>query len=873
MKTKFTLVFFWLLLVVCSPLKSQMTPSFNWSDYASTLGNTEVDHIVPIPDGSVLVAGTFMASDITFGNITLNGFTGGEGNSAFIARYDKNGNLQWAKSIFFSASYSYWANVHVSNILLQPNLSPILVISGVGDTLFLPDGKIIEVPSGEDIKAIIKLDLSSGNQTAVNYIRAENGYMEIYSVDVDKDGNLLLAGMVTGDNLYWTRSTVEPVPLQGGNILQAYIVQFDNMLNLPLWSKLFTVADMPSESYMQVARVNPVNQNIIAGGYFSGKIKCDSDSLTSSNMKDVFIAGFDRNGNKLFLISGGGDGDDYIDNIVFDESGNYYVAGASSSYSMSFPGLEVPGLTGAGLFDVFGLKFLKENLSQPMGSVIMNNMLSYYSPGFTVNKVKYIKDTKKILWLTNFNKNPLVAGQLNLPKVTPVGAASYPEYAVLCLDPDSGQFLWGQNFGADIEYDMQFYSALTSIGAYLALPISNYYNLYMTGGQVFSNPSNNSEGFLIAHIGNDGTVKFTKTMLPDNDKYFNVQKVAFLRSGKIFVAGNYSSSEDFALDETILPGNPDGENLFFTTLGFGIQGTVYTPQQQPITKGVVKLYGINTDTRGIELEKVDVSSTGKYAFSTVPSTGFVLFAEPDPELYPNLMGTYYGDVSRWINVPVIDLSVAAIPAYDIYLKERPALTGANAADGSVAFADDYLFDVYKRLKSVEGKPVKSASVVLVGRTKSDGDNIIAQTYTDDNGIFSFTGIPDGSYTVIVDLPGYQHNQFFDFDVTGGQGITGINYLVTEEGIVLLPLSIEKKSSNYGFRIYPNPSSGIVSVSTQRPGSYLLEIYNLSGQKVFARDKMLNQGENRFDLTGIAPGIYHVKISGKDETFNAKLVIQ
>ena len=113
---------------------------------------------------------------------------------------------------------------------------------------------------------------------------------------------------------------------------------------------------------------------------------------------------------------------------------------------------------------------------------------------------------------------------------------------------------------------MQFYSALTSIGAYLALPISNYYNLYMTGGQVFSNPSNNSEGFLIAHIGNDGTVKFTKTMLPDNDKYFNVQKVAFLRSGKILVAGNYISSEDFALDETIIPGNHYGENMFYTTM-------------------------------------------------------------------------------------------------------------------------------------------------------------------------------------------------------------------------------------------------------------------------------------------------------------------
>jgi hypothetical protein len=55
---------------------------------------------------------------------------------------------------------------------------------------------------------------------------------------------------------------------------------------------------------------------------------------------------------------------------------------------------------------------------------------------------------------------------------------------------------------------------------------------------------------------------------------------------------------------------------------------------------------------------------------------------------------------RWLIYPLL-----LPPVFDITLKERPTLVGTNSADGSVAFADNYLFDVAKRLKSIEGKPL------------------------------------------------------------------------------------------------------------------------------------------------------------------------
>lgn len=872
MKAKFTLIFFWLFFLVVISANSQVAPTFKWFDSGSSSGNVNVTDVVPVPDGSFLAAGTFMGESITFGNITITGFRGGEGNSVFIVRYDKNGNLLWARSVYFSSLY--WANVYIKNIVLQPDFSPVLILGGNGDTLFLPDGKFVKMPSEYEINVLMKLSLDGGNQTAVNYLWATNGFIDVSGVDIDREGNLVLCGQTNGDGLYFSRSQTEPITLQGGNYYQSYLVKYDNMLNLPLWSHLWRVQTMAAEVNAKVVKVDPLSQNIIMGGYYRDTIWDASNSmLISSGSADIFLTGFDKNGNKLFLISGGGEGDDYVDNLIFDNAGNYYVAGASSSTTISFPGYVLYGLAGDGVFDAFGLKFIKDNLSQVAGSVVINNNLNYYTPGYTPNKIKYIKDTQKIIWLTTFRSPTLVAGQLSLPKVTPTGAASYPEYAVLCLDPESGQFLWGQNFGYNIEYEMHLNASITSNGVYFSLPLDAYSNLYLTGGKILSNGVVNSTGFAIFHIGVDGSLRFEKTILP-NSTYdsFNGLKIALLRSGKILVAGIYNISDVYDLDGISVPSTL-GSYFFVATLGYGIQGTVYTPSQQPVTKGTVKLFGINTDTRGIEIDKVDINASGKYEFTSVPSAGFVIYAEPDPEKYPDLMGAYYGNMSRWINVPIVDLSVTILPAYDIYLKARPALTGANSANGSVTFADDYFFDITKRLKSIKGKPVKSASVVLVGRTKGNGENIIAQTYTDDYGSFAFSNIPDGSYTVIVDIPGYQHKQFFDFDVTGGQGVSGIHYLVTEEGIILRPLGIKDPVSTHNFRIYPNPASGVVAISARQPGNYLVELFSLSGQKVTGTTMTLNEGESRMELTGIAPGVYHLRISGNNNTFNSKLIVQ
>jgi hypothetical protein len=242
---------------------------------------------------------------------------------------------------------------------------------------------------------------------------------------------------------------------------------------------------------------------------------------------------------------------EYSGEVIFDTTGNCYITGASSSMQVTFGEHTVYGLSGDGIFDLFGLKLDKNMLSQPSGSVVVKTMLNYYTPGYTHNKIKYINDIDKIIWLTTFKSGTLVAGQLNLPKVTPVGAFSSPEYAALCLDPASGLFLWGQNFGYNIDYETTFASIVNSSGVYFAVPLSNYYDLYLTGNIILSNNLEGSQGFAILHVTMDGRLAYVKSVLPEMPyDNFNLYGISLLRSGRVFVTGSYYSQSFFFLTET-----------------------------------------------------------------------------------------------------------------------------------------------------------------------------------------------------------------------------------------------------------------------------------------------------------------------------------
>ncbi|WP_082504504.1 M4 family metallopeptidase [Chryseobacterium sp. Leaf313] len=85
------------------------------------------------------------------------------------------------------------------------------------------------------------------------------------------------------------------------------------------------------------------------------------------------------------------------------------------------------------------------------------------------------------------------------------------------------------------------------------------------------------------------------------------------------------------------------------------------------------------------------------------------------------------------------------------------------------------------------------------------------------------------------------------------------------------LSTQETEKMKGLSVYPNPTSGIITISNSRNVEVKsAELYNVAGQllQIYPLDK---SSENRLDLTQVTKGNYILKVVTKDKTQNFKII--
>ncbi len=87
----------------------------------------------------------------------------------------------------------------------------------------------------------------------------------------------------------------------------------------------------------------------------------------------------------------------------------------------------------------------------------------------------------------------------------------------------------------------------------------------------------------------------------------------------------------------------------------------------------------------------------------------------------------------------------------------------------------------------------------------------------------------------------------------------------------IPTGINKSvSTDYTWRIFPNPAKNMITISQTEPTFNKYEIYSLNG-KLVAENK-INGILQKVDLSGYAPGMYIVKLSGSQKVEFKKIVV-
>jgi hypothetical protein len=198
------------------------------------------------------------------------------------------------------------------------------------DTDFDPGpGSFILSAMGNNDGFIQKLDKQG------NFIWAKqiSGTMieSIHKVALDAGGNIYLAGEYNatvdfnpGPATFNLTSTTHTIPSLKS--IDVYVVKLDPNGNF-LWAKSFGGAEYDAIADMEI----DVHGNIILGGYFGLSPDFDPGTatvnITSAGMNDIYITKLDSNGNFIWTKRIGGTGDEHVNNMVLDASGNIYATG------------------------------------------------------------------------------------------------------------------------------------------------------------------------------------------------------------------------------------------------------------------------------------------------------------------------------------------------------------------------------------------------------------------------------------------------------------------------------------------------------------------------------------------------------------------
>ncbi len=291
------------------------TPNWKWANKAGKAKGDRASSICSDLSGNIYVCGEFQSAQISWGNNT------GYGSDFFIAKYDNNDNVIWARvgggtdhDVVTDIAVDAQSNVYVTGYFVSPQI-------------IFPTATLINTSSGSSDIFIAKYD----NNGAFLWARSAGGAGNdvAKTLSVDATGNVFVAGEYKSNSIVWGTNTLLNANAGTSDI---FIFKLD-ATGSPLWS--IGTGGMNDDEV--TALCTGVNGEIyIAGNFKSSAITFGTSTLMNAGGSDLFFTKLDANGNFPWAFAVGGSTDDSVHCISADNIGNIYLGGEFSSDSITF---------------------------------------------------------------------------------------------------------------------------------------------------------------------------------------------------------------------------------------------------------------------------------------------------------------------------------------------------------------------------------------------------------------------------------------------------------------------------------------------------------------------------------------------------------
>lgn len=348
------------------------------------------------------------------------------------------------------------------------------------------------------------------------------------SIAIDLSGNLYITGTFSG--------TADFDPGAGNYLLTSFgaydvFVCKMNTGGLHTWTRQMG----GTENDVSATITTDASGNVFSTGIFYGTADFDPGAgvfnLTNSGVYDNYVSKLDGNGNFLWALIAGGDGEG-VPSVAVDNTGNAYVGGAFGGTYDFDPGPGINNLSSGGGTDIFASKY------SPGGNLIWARKMSgvSYENGYAiaVSPAGNVFITGDFLETVDFDPGP---GIYNL-----TSSGNYDVF--ICKLTTNGDFAWARRLGG------------LGIEQGLSITTDAVENVYTAGNfrepadfdpsaceYELSPATNGFDDIFVSKLDINGDFLWAKGMGgPGTDYAFCISR---LSTGPIYTAGVFSQVADF----------------------------------------------------------------------------------------------------------------------------------------------------------------------------------------------------------------------------------------------------------------------------------------------------------------------------------------
>jgi hypothetical protein len=464
----------------------------------------------------------------------------------FVVKYDSTGIPLWARRMggtgtdeSRSVSVDSSGNVIVAGYY---NSSPL--------NIFAADGTNVSFTLARSVTPyeafVVKYD-SSGTPIWARRLGGSGDELA-YSVSTDSSQNIIVVGSYSSNplNIFAANGTTVSLTLTGGGG-NCFVVKYDSS-GTPLWARriggttggneLFSVSTDSSGNIVVAGRYssNPIN-------IYAANGTTVSFTLANAGSQDAFLVKYDSSGTPLWARRlSGANGNETVNSVTTDSSGNVVVAGEYSSNPLNIfaaNGSTISfTLVNSGGVDAFVVKY--NSSGTPLWARRMGGAGNDYAYSVSTDS------SQNIIVVGSYSSNPLnifaangTTVSLTLPNTGAGGEAFVVKY------DSSGTPIWARRLGGsgdELAYSVSTDSSgnVVVAGEYSSNPL----NIFAANGTTVSFTlanSGSSDAFVVKYD-SSGTPLWARRIVGTSSGVEQGRSVSTDSSGNIIVAGLYSST-------------------------------------------------------------------------------------------------------------------------------------------------------------------------------------------------------------------------------------------------------------------------------------------------------------------------------------------